>query len=187
LYKKGVKNLHVVVGSDRVDRFKQYLDQYNNVPSNHGYYNFDNIHVHSAGGRDPDAEGIEGVSGTSQRGHARAGDFEQFRAGAPSRMSDEHAAALMHDIRNAQPPAPVEKPKKKKLKEETIAGQVGGLGYNTGNPAVPANFVSQNTVDSDQKNNSLFSHHKDQSGKFNLVKFSSFDRKAAKSKNKGKI
>jgi hypothetical protein len=113
LHKKGVKNLHLVVGQDRVDQFQQLLSKYNGQEGTHGYFNFDNISVHSAGGRDPDAEGIEGVSGTSQRKHARSGNFENFRAGAPSRMSDEQAASLMNDIRNAQPPV---KPKKSKNK-----------------------------------------------------------------------
>jgi len=146
LHKKGVKNLHLVVGQDRVDQFQQLLSKYNGQEGTHGYFNFDNISVHSAGGRDPDAEGIEGVSGTSQRNHARLGNFENFRAGAPSRMSDEQAASLMNDIRSAKAP---EKPKKpKKLKEDvTTAVDVRGLGYVTGDPAVDST-VTTNDVDS---------------------------------------
>jgi len=190
LNQKGVKNLHVVVGEDRVEQFRNLLNKYN---GQEGHFNFDNITVHSAGRRDPDAEGIEGVSGTKQREFARRGDFESFRAGAPSRMTDEQAAALMSDIRNAKPPEKVPTPKKKKLKEETTSADARGLGFATGNPAVSpegvSNYVSHNTADSDQKNNSLFLHHaKEHATKHNLLKFSSFhvdtNRKPAGKKEK---
>lgn len=114
LHKKGVRNLHLVVGQDRVGQFQDLLNKYNGQEGAHGYFNFDNINVHSAGGRDPDAEGVEGVSGTAQRNHARLNNFEGFRAGAPSRMTDEQAASLMNDIRNAKPPEKPAKPAAKK-------------------------------------------------------------------------
>lgn len=144
LYNKGVRNLHLVVGQDRVDQFNKLLSTYNGQEGNHGYYNFDNITVHSAGGRDPDAEGIEGISGTGQRKHAMSNDFDSFRAGAPSRMSDEQAASLMSDIRNGIVP---KKPKAKKLKESTTTADARGLGYVSGDPAVDG-AVTTNDVDS---------------------------------------
>jgi len=144
LYANGVRNLHLVVGDDRVDQFRNLLQKYNGQEGAHGHFNFDNITVHSAGRRDPDAEGMEGVSGTKQREFARNGDFEGFRAGAPSHMSDAQAMSLFNDIRNAKPP---EKPvktktavKKKPIKEHlttTSAGEmVRGFGDVSGNPAV---------------------------------------------------
>jgi hypothetical protein len=118
LHAQGVRNLHLVVGQDRVEQFQELLNKYNGVEgAHHGYFNFDNINVHSAGGRDPDAEGVEGVSGTAQRNHARLNNFEGFRAGAPSRMNDEQAAALMNDIRNAKPPEKPPKPTKPAAKK----------------------------------------------------------------------
>lgn len=117
LHAQGVRNLHLVVGQDRVEQFQELLNKYNGVEGAHGYFNFDNINVHSAGGRDPDAEGVEGVSGTAQRNHARLNNFEGFRAGAPSRMNDEQAAALMNDIRNAKPPEKPVKPTKPAAKK----------------------------------------------------------------------
>ena len=48
---------------------------------------------------------------------------------------------------------------KKKIKEETGTGSVGGLGFNTGNPAANddhvANYVDTNTADADTRNNVL--------------------------------
>lgn len=98
LHKKGVTHLHVVVGSDRVKEMHDKLNQYNGT--HHGaLYNFKKITVHSAGQRDPDAEGTEGMSGTKMREHAKSSNFGEFRKGVPSHVSDHHAKELMHDVR----------------------------------------------------------------------------------------
>jgi len=158
LHKKGVRNLHLVVGQDRVQQFQDLINKYNGQEGAHGYFNFDNINVHSAGGRDPDAEGVEGVSGTGQRQHAMANNFEGFRAGAPSRMSDEQATSLMNDIRNGIVP---KKPRAKKLKEETTSAgdAVRGMGDVSGNPAVSEDplqqYISTNVLAKDQQNGAL--------------------------------
>ena len=57
----------MVVGSDRVQEFDRLLNQYNGVEGRHGYYGFDDIRVVSAGERDPDAEGVEGMSASKMR------------------------------------------------------------------------------------------------------------------------
>ena len=58
----------LVVGSDRVTEFRELLEEYNGVEGKrHGYYGFDNIEVVSAGDRDPDAEGVEGMSASKMR------------------------------------------------------------------------------------------------------------------------
>jgi predicted kinase len=98
-HSSGVTHLHVVVGSDRVKEMHDLLHRYNGVPGKHGHYNFKKIHVHSAGQRDPDAEGTEGMSGTKMREHARSGNFKEFRKGVPGHVSDTHAKELMHDTR----------------------------------------------------------------------------------------
>ena len=67
LYKKGHKAIIMVVGSDRVQEFANLLDKYNGVEGRHGYYGFDNIEVVSAGERDPDAEGVTGMSASKMR------------------------------------------------------------------------------------------------------------------------
>jgi hypothetical protein len=101
LSQKGVKNLHLVVGQDRVEQFKNLLNKYNHVvDAPHGPIDLDNITVHSAGGRDPDAEGVEGISATDQRKKAVEGNFEGFRAGAPSRMNDNQVMDLFNNVKN---------------------------------------------------------------------------------------
>jgi len=99
LYEKGHDHLVVVGGSDRVKEYHDLLHHYNNVKGRHGYYNYKKIQVVSAGHRDPDAEGAEGMSATKMREHAKNKDFSSFRHGVPSHVNDHHARELMHDVR----------------------------------------------------------------------------------------
>jgi hypothetical protein len=84
LYNKGYSDVIMVVGSDRVREFENILNKYNNIKSRHGYYNFDNIKVVSAGERDPDAEGAVGMSASKMRAAAEKGDEKTFSKGVPS-------------------------------------------------------------------------------------------------------
>ena len=101
LHKQGVTHLHVVAGSDRVKEYKDKLNQYNGKPNKEGHvpFHFKKITVHSAGHRDPDAEGSEGMSGTKMREHAKSSNFKEFRKGVPGHVSEKHAKELMHDTR----------------------------------------------------------------------------------------
>ena len=97
LYKEGFHAINMVVGSDRVKEFQTLLDRYNGVEARHGYYGFDDIRVISAGERDPDAEGVEGMSASKMRAAATAGDFDSFKMGVPSGFRD--ALKLYNDVR----------------------------------------------------------------------------------------
>jgi hypothetical protein len=77
---------------------KEKLHKYNG-PHEGALYHFKKIHVHSAGERDPDAEGTSGMSGTKMREHAKNKDAKSFKQGVPSHVSDTHAKELMHDTR----------------------------------------------------------------------------------------
>ena len=98
LHKSGVTHLHMVAGSDRVPDYKKVLNKYN---GNHegALFNFKKIEVHSAGQRDPDAEGTTGMSGSKMRAHAQSGNFKEFKKGVPAHVSDAHAKELYHDLR----------------------------------------------------------------------------------------
>lgn len=98
LHKAGHDHLHLVVGSDRVKEMHDTLHKYNGTHEG-ALYNFKKITVHSAGQRDPDAEGTEGMSGTKMREHAKNNDIHSFRKGVPDHVSDIHAKALMKDVR----------------------------------------------------------------------------------------
>ena len=99
LHGKGYKKLVMVVGSDRVGQFEKLMKQYNGVDNKpHGYYNFDTIDVVSAGERDPDAEGVEGMSASKLRGFAVKGNFSDFKDGLPG-LSEKDARSLFNEIR----------------------------------------------------------------------------------------
>jgi hypothetical protein len=74
----GYDNLIYVAGSDRVDSFNELLNNYNGKD-----YTFKSIKVISAGERDPDAEGAEGMSASKMREAAMKGNFEAFAQGLP--------------------------------------------------------------------------------------------------------
>jgi hypothetical protein len=100
LYDQGFNKVTMVVGSDRTTEFKTLLDKYNGVKGRHGFYNFERINIVSAGARDPDASGVEGMSASKQRDNAKNNDFTAFSQGVPSTMSNNEAKRLFNDIRN---------------------------------------------------------------------------------------
>ena len=89
LHDEGFTDLVMVVGSDRVKEFSSLLNTYNGVEGKrHGFYKFNTIDVVSAGERDPDAEGVSGMSASKMRTAASLGDFESFEKGLPSGFRD---------------------------------------------------------------------------------------------------
>ena len=103
LHKAGTKHLHVVVGSDRVKDFHTNLHKYNGHFDKEGHgYKFKSITVHSAGHRDPDAKGVEGMSASKMREHAKSGNFHEFKKGVAPTVSHAHAKELYDDVRKGQ-------------------------------------------------------------------------------------
>ena len=98
LHQQGVTHLHMVAGSDRTDEYKKKLAQYNGKHKG-ALFNFKKITVHSAGERDPDAEGAEGMSASKMRGHAGTGNFKEFKKGVPGHVPEHHAKELFNDVR----------------------------------------------------------------------------------------
>ena len=109
IYDKGYESLVMVVGSDRVTEFETLLGKYNGEKANHGFYNFKSISVVSAGGRDPDAEGVSGMSASKMRQFASDNNFSSFSQGLASSMSNKDAKKLFLDVRGGMG-----------LKEETV-------------------------------------------------------------------
>mgnify|MGYP005673281121 FL=1 len=99
LYDQGYRKVNMVVGSDRVREFDTILKKYNGVKGRHGFYNFENINVVSAGERDPDAEGVTGMSASKQRTNAKDNDYTAFSQGVPSTMNDKDTRKLFNDVR----------------------------------------------------------------------------------------
>jgi hypothetical protein len=71
----------LVVGADRVSEFETLLNKYNGKE-----FNFNAIDVVSAGERDPDAEGVEGMSASKMREAALKGEESKFKSGLPKKL-----------------------------------------------------------------------------------------------------
>lgn len=99
LHKQGVTHFHMVGGSDRVKEFHDKLHKYNGTHPG-ALYNFKHIKVHSAGNRDPDSEGVSGMSASKMREHATKGNYNEFRKGVPSKMTDTHAREMFKHVRS---------------------------------------------------------------------------------------
>ena len=83
LYLNDYDRLIMIVGSDRVDSFKETLVKYNGKPLKNGMYEFSEILIVNAGVRDPDSEGIEGMSASKMRQAVVDNDMETFQSGLP--------------------------------------------------------------------------------------------------------
>jgi nicotinamide mononucleotide adenylyltransferase len=92
----GYTNVRIVGGADRVKEFEKLSNNYNGQ-----LYQFDNIEVVSAGERDPDAKGIEGMSASRMRLAAAEGDFKKFREGLPPDFKRSDALELFDNIRGS--------------------------------------------------------------------------------------
>lgn len=85
---QGHTHATMIVGDDRVHEFHKLLNAYNGKE-----YNFKKIEVKSAGHRDPDAEGSEGMSASKLRGLVKSGKRDEFI----SHYSDKKLGAQLHD------------------------------------------------------------------------------------------
>ena len=74
---EGYKKVILVVGGDRVEELEKSISKYVGPEG----YQFDHFEVRSAGHRDPDADGVEGMSASKMRAAATTGDFDSFEMG----------------------------------------------------------------------------------------------------------
>lgn len=135
LYNQGYRKAVLVVGSDRVNEFDILLNKYNGKEARHGFYNFQDIKVISAGERDPDAEGVEGMSASKMRGFAKDNDFTSFSQGLPSNVSNKDAKKLFNDVRTGMGLKEektfknhINLPSVSTLREKFVAGEIFNVG-----------------------------------------------------------
>ena len=88
------KNVTIIVGSDRQSEFENLATKYNGE-----LYNFDEIRVVSAGVRDADAEGVEGMSASKMRKAVADQDFDTFKRGVPASVKDADVQSLFDAVR----------------------------------------------------------------------------------------
>jgi hypothetical protein len=155
LHQQGITHLTMVAGGDRVPEYKKLIDKYNGPGKE---FNFKQVNVVSAGERDPDAEGVTGMSASKMRAHAAANNFSWFKKGIPQHVKPEHAEELYNDVKAGMSAPKPEKKKavKKVVKEENT---VSNLTYDLskvdpGGEALQAYHVS-NIESGDTKNDIL--------------------------------
>ena len=104
IFNKHYDRLIMVAGSDRVREFQTELDKFNgatgdDAPLKGASYSFKEIEVVSAGERDPDAEGISGMSASKMRAAAVDGDLKSFKGGVPRGFGAKNTMNMMNDVR----------------------------------------------------------------------------------------
>ena len=83
-YDKMYGDIIMVAGSDRIREFQALADKYNGKE-----YNYKSIKVVSSGERDPDAEGVTGMSASKMREMAKNGDYRNFARGVVGLSSSD--------------------------------------------------------------------------------------------------
>ena len=90
----GFNNVNIIVGADRQAEFENLATKYNGE-----LYDFEDIRVISAGVRDADAEGVEGMSASKMRKAVADDDFDAFKRGLPKGTKDADVQAVFDAVR----------------------------------------------------------------------------------------
>ena len=93
-YNKMYGEVIMVAGSDRIREFQALADKYNGTKE----YEYKSVRVVSSGERDPDAEGVAGMSASKMREMAKNNDFRSFKAGVSS-LSDRESKKLFNAVK----------------------------------------------------------------------------------------
>jgi len=94
----GYEKIIMVVGSDRVAEFKKSISRYVGPGKDYDIKEFD---VVSAGERDPEAEGVSGMSASKMRQAAKDGDINSFRMGLPDHISKKEADGIFKTLQKS--------------------------------------------------------------------------------------
>ena len=83
----------VVAGSDRTSEFQRIAKTYNGKD-----YNYKSIKLVSSGERDPDAEGVRGISASKMREMAKNNDYSSFKSGVTN-LTDSETRSLFSVVK----------------------------------------------------------------------------------------
>ena len=92
----GARSINIVVGADRLKEFENLANKYNGE-----LYDYDRIRVISAGERDAESEGVEGMSASKLRKAVASDDFESFSKGLPKGFGDENMKKLFSSLKKS--------------------------------------------------------------------------------------
>ena len=86
-------NIIMIAGSDRTSEFQRLANTYNGRD-----YNYKSIKLVSSGERDPDAEGVTGMSASKMREMAKNNDYNSFKKGVTN-LSDSDTRSLFSAVK----------------------------------------------------------------------------------------
>ena len=92
-YNRMYGEIVMIAGSDRINEFQKLADKYNGKD-----YNYKSIKVVSSGERDPDAEGVAGMSASKMREMAKNDDYRSFKKGVVG-LNDSDTRKLFDAVR----------------------------------------------------------------------------------------
>ena len=92
----GYANVRIVGGADRVKEFTKLANNYNGK-----LYDFDKVDVVSSGDRDPDSDGVEGLSASRMRLAASENDFKAFSKGLPKDLDKDSKKQIFTAVRSS--------------------------------------------------------------------------------------
>ena len=96
LNEEGFSEVKIVVGGDRVSEFNSLAQKYNGQA-----YEFENILAVSAGDRDPDGDGLEGMSASKMRQACADDDFKTFEKGTAAALGQKEKLRMYKSVRSA--------------------------------------------------------------------------------------
>ena len=106
---QGYTQVYVVTGADHMTEYQLVKKYIKKTPTQKDGYNFSKYEIISAGERDPDSEGVVGMSASKMRKAAFDKDIKTFMTGIPSGVSKTVAKQMYNDVRKGM-----------SLKEEVI-------------------------------------------------------------------
>lgn len=136
-YEDGYRKLIIVVGADQVKEFGNLIPKYNGKDGRHGFYDFEDIQVVSAGNRvDPDSEKAKEMTADSMsasvlRKLAADGHFDEwtdekgkkqlgFKSGVPDTLGDTDKRVLFNKVRQGMKLAAINEAFAKLFEENVV-------------------------------------------------------------------
>lgn len=97
---EGYTHVFFVAGSDRVPQYNAMFKKYSGHPDPEKDIGVE-LQVISAGDRDPDSDGAEGMSASKMRAMAMDNNYEQFSIGAPEKLREPDIKKMFIAVRKA--------------------------------------------------------------------------------------
>ena len=93
------KNMKCSICSCGMSKKLPYCDNAHRDYNKHNNTNYKSVKVVSSGDRDPDAEGVAGMSASKMREMAKQNDFKTFKTGLTRNLSDRDAKQLFDAVK----------------------------------------------------------------------------------------